>query len=202
MIRPALSAILLALAAAACTGAGNGGIRNSAFVPHGPPIVAHHISNIGAGCEAPERTMGLSLEARAGGVFRVTNPSDEPLTLYYDVAGSFGPSQMFVIRYRDGDGALVGSDHACGWWTPKENHSSLIASDRDIRRDRFTVPAHGSFDIGGGIDGIVGFWRIGVTSVKGPCQAQVRLNVYPNSNSWEGAGAVTGWLPASCPRTD
>ena len=162
-----------------------------------------HIGIQGSRCESPP-SAGLRLEDRAAeGVFRVSNPTAADITLYYDVASSFGDYQMLFIRFRDRSGNLLNERYEdCGWWSPKEYHSNLYEPGEWPERQSLTIPAGGSLDIRRDVEALTR-WLLWANregpSADGPCEIQVRLYGYLEPQTWEGVSADSEWGPAPCP---
>lgn len=129
-------------------------------------------------------------------IIRVTNSSETGARISYSYSPEFGPLQMFMVRFRDRNGAIfpIVYDHADGWFTPKVHSASLRMPQRTL-----VVPAGGSIDFPRDIDFLAGFTQFEGARDRGPCQVQVKLFGNLDNDPQRRVEILSDWRPGPCP---
>jgi hypothetical protein len=129
-------------------------------------------------------------------IIRVTNNSQTGARISYTYSPEFGPLQMFMVRFRDRNGTIfpIVYDRADGWFTPKIHSATLRMPQRTL-----VVPAGSSVDFPRDIDFLAGFTQFDGARDRGPCQVQVKLSGYLDSDPQRPVETLSDWRPGPCP---
>jgi hypothetical protein len=126
----------------------------------------------------------------------VRNVSDRPVTLYYGYSTSFGPLQMFMVRFRDKSGTVLPvAGTPDGWFTPKLYYASF----KPLPSMSFHLPVGRSIAFERDLAHMAGWVRWNGGPTAGPCEVQLRLFAYLDRGRRRPAEAVTEWQPGPCP---
>jgi len=162
------------------------------------PILALVLTS--AAAAAPRSGPDLVIEDRpAENVIRIVNRSGEDAEIYYNIIPGYGDYQMLRIRFRDGEGRVLGGDvPGDGWYTPMLMHSSVLREGEHPRRDRLKIPARGKVDLHRDIAALT----LGMTVFDrpaGPCALQILLAGWNGARGDRPVQPESQWTPSACP---
>ena len=152
---------------------------------------------------APRPEPVLLIEDRpAENIIRIANPSSGDADIFYNIIPRYGPYQMLRIRFRDGEGRLLGGgDPEDGWFTPMMMHSSLPRPGEYPRRDRIRIAAGGRLDLARDIGALTQMMPV-FDKATAPCELQIMLAAYRGPRSSRPIRPVSNWTPAACPEVN